>query len=137
MNKVILRGRLARDPEAQIFGEKKKVTFSVAVQRRGKNAADFFNCQCWDRSADFIELYFTKGKEILLEGQLRTDSYTNKEGKKVTITYVYVDNAEFCGPKAADTPKPEPKPAPAPKADDSEFLDVQMNLDDLDEMPFI
>lgn len=136
MNKVILHGRLARDPEAQIYGEKKKVTFSVAVQRRGKNAADFFNCQCWDKTAGFIELYFTKGKEILLEGQLRTDSYTNKEGKKVTITYVYVDNAEFCGPKDADAPKPEQKPAPAPKADDDGFL--QVDLDSLDgELPFI
>ena len=137
MNNVILHGRISWGPEAQIFGEKKKVTFSVAVQRPGKNAqADFINCQCWDKTADFIELYFSKGKEILLKGEIRADSYTNKEGKKATNTYVYVDKAYFCGPKDADAQKPEQKPAPAPKADDDGFLQVELDSLD-DELPFI
>ncbi len=142
MNKVILHGRMTRDPEAQIYGEKKKVSFAVAVQRRGKNApADFINCQSWDKTADLVELYFPKGKEIVLEGQIRVDKYTNKEGKQTTYTYVLVDYVEFAGAKEEAEPKPEPKPAPKP--DDNPYMDEtpgfkQLDLDALDgELPFI
>lgn len=148
MNKVILHGRLAWDPEARLFGEHKKVTFSIAVQRIGKNApADFFNCQCWGKTADLIELYFSKGREILIEGQLRTDMYTNKEGKKATATYVYVEHVDFCGSKddAASTQQDAPKsePAAASKQQDNPYMDEtpgfkQLDLDSLDgELPFI
>lgn len=146
MNKVMLHGRISYGPEAQIYGENKKVTFSVAVQRRGKNApADFFNCQCWDKTADFVELYFKKGKEIVLEGELRNDTYTNKDGKKVTTTYIYIERyPDFCGPKEDAAPKQQeaPAPKPAPK-EDNPYMDEtpdfkQLDLDSLDgELPFI
>lgn len=96
-------GRLTRDPEIRYSqGENATATarFSVAVNRRFKNTegnydADFINCVAFGKSAEFIEKYFKKGMAIGLTGRIQTGSYTNKDGQKVYITDVIVEETEF------------------------------------------
>ena len=106
MNKVILMGRLARDPELRYTqsGNIPQCTFAVAVDRPGKQPdgttkADFLNCVAWRSTAEFISKYFVKGNRILLWGSVQTRDYTDKDGKKVYVTEIIVDNAEFCESK--------------------------------------
>ena len=107
MNKVVLVGRIANDIDLHYTaGENAKANarFSVAVNRRFKNAdgnyeADFIRCVAWDRNAEFISKWFHKGDMIVVEGNIRTGSFTNKDGQKVYTTDVYVDSVEFGGSK--------------------------------------
>ena len=110
MNKVILLGRLARDPEVRYTQNKiMSVRFSIAVDKRFKREneerqADFFNCVAFGRTAEFISNYFGKGQKILLFGYLSTVSAINSEtGKQYTLVNVVVDEAYFAdGKKKAD-----------------------------------
>ena len=100
MNTVCLAGRVVRDPDYRQNGDSGVVKFSIAVDRRFKNAdgkydCDFINCVAFKNTADFIAKYFTKGMRIGVTGRIQTGSYTNKEGVKVYTTDVVVDNAEF------------------------------------------
>lgn len=108
MNKVILTGRLTADPELkQTQSGISSCRFTVAVDRKfanketGERQADFITCVAWRQTAEFLSRYFNKGKMICLEGNLRTDSYKDKNHDDVThyTTEVYVDNVEFCGGK--------------------------------------
>ena len=117
MNKVILVGRLTADPELrQTQTGISSCRFTVAVDRKYKDAqtgerqADFISCTAWRQTAEFLSRYFNKGKMILVEGNLRTGSYTDKNHSDVThyTTDVFVDNVEFCGDKGN---------SPAPSAD--------------------
>lgn len=107
MNKVVLIGRLTRDPETRISnGGNATATarFSLAVNRKFKNAegnydADFINCVAFGKTAEFIEKYFTKGSAMAIVGRIQTGSYTNKDGVKVYTTDVVVDEVEFAGGK--------------------------------------
>jgi len=108
MNSVNLVGRLVRDPELHYStGENATAScrFTVAVQRKFKNAdgnydADFISCVAFRQTAETISKFFTKGSLIGIQGNIRTGSYTNKDGNKVYTTDVYVDNFEFVGSKA-------------------------------------
>ena len=90
MNKVILMGRLTRDPEIRYGGQDNQMAiarFSLAVDRRFKRAgdsadADFFNCTAFGKQAEFVERYLKQGTKILLSGRVQNDNYTNKEGQK-------------------------------------------------------
>lgn len=100
MNKVILIGRLTKDPELKFApGSGKAVTrFTVAVNRKHKkDEADFLNCVAFDKRAETIVQYFTKGKEIALEGEIRTGSYDAQDGTKRYTTDIIVSNFEFVG----------------------------------------
>lgn len=115
MNKVVLVGRLTKDPEIRTSSSGKAVSrFSVAVTRPFKNAdgeydADFPNCVAFDKTAEFIGKYFTKGMAIGLVGSLRTGSYVNKDGATVYTTDVNVDSAEFVEKKNnSDSSVPTP-----------------------------
>ena len=105
MNKVVLVGNLTRDPELRTTPQgTSTVSFSVAVQRRFKNAeggydADFINCVAWRATADFISRYFSKGSRIGIVGNLRSRSYDDKNGQKRYVTEVFVDEVEFVGSK--------------------------------------
>ena len=107
MNNVALVGRLTRDPEMRQTQSGISVCrFTVAVNRRYKNAqgqyeADFISCQAWRQTAEFINKYFNKGKEISLTGSLQTGSY-DKDGVKHYTTDVIVENVEFVGSKGDD-----------------------------------
>lgn len=99
MNRVILCGRLSRDPEIRQSGDMTIAKFSLAVDRRVKKGeekkADFISCTAFGAQADFISKYFKKGDGLTLDGKIQTGSYTNKEGQKVYTTDVIVDNVEF------------------------------------------
>jgi len=108
MNKVILMGRLTRDPEvrySQGASQTAVARFSVAVDRRfkreGEPDADFFNCTAFGRQAEFVERYLHKGTKIVLVGRIQNDNYTNKDGQMVYSVRVMVDEIEFAESKNA------------------------------------
>lgn len=135
MNKVILMGRLTRDPEVRRSGEDNSmvvVRYTLAVDRRvkkeGDNNADFINCVVFGKGAEFAEKYLIKGTKISVSGRIQTGSYTNKDGNKVYTTDVVVEEQEFCGSKNAQG-VPE---GPAP---DDGFMNIPDDLDG--ELPFV
>lgn len=106
MNKVILMGRLTRDPEVRYTsGEEAKAIgrYTLAVDRRfkreGEAAADFISCVAFGRQAEFAEKYFRQGTKILVTGRIQTGSYTNKEGRKVYTIDIVVEEQEFAESK--------------------------------------
>lgn len=116
MNKVILKGRLTADPELrQTQSGISSCRFTLAVDRKfadkstGERQADFVSCTAWRSTAEFVSRYFTKGSMILVEGALRTGSYTDKNHSDVThyTTDVFVDNVEFCESKKRDNSQTE------------------------------
>ena len=108
MNKVILMGRLTRDPEVRYSQGASQTTvgrFSIAVDRRfkrdGEPDADFFNCTAFGKQAEFVERYLHKGTKIVLSGRIQNDNYTNKDGQMVYSVRVMVDEIEFAESKNA------------------------------------
>ena len=108
MNKVILMGRLTRDPEVRYSAGENALAiarFTLAVDRRfrrdGEATADFINCVSFGRSAEFAEKYFRQGLKIAVTGRIQTGSYTNRDGQKVYTTEVVVEEQEFAESKAA------------------------------------
>ena len=101
MNKVILLGRLTRDPEVRYTTTNNTLvcTFSLAVNRRfrqeGQPEADFFNIVAWSKTGEFCSKYFKKGQQVAIEGRLQTRSYDDKDGKKVYVTEVVAENTYF------------------------------------------
>jgi len=107
MNKVIMMGRLTRDPEVR-YGQGSNTAvckYSIAVDRRfkreGQPEADFFNCTVFGKGAEFAEKYFKKGTKIVISGSIQNDNYTNKDGQKVYSTQIIVDEQEFAESKNA------------------------------------
>lgn len=108
MNKVILMGRLARDPEIRYTDQQLAIgRYSLAVPRRAQQgqepAADFANVVSFGKAAEFAEKYLHKGTKVLVTGRLQTGSYTNKDGQKVYVTDVVAEEQEFCESKASGT----------------------------------
>lgn len=105
MNKVILVGRLTKEPELRATQSGVSVcSFSVACDRRfvkqgEERKADFINCIAWRQTGEFVSTYFHKGHRIALEGSLQTRDYTDSEGKKRYVSEVIVDSVEFCQSK--------------------------------------
>ena len=108
MNKVVLVGRLTRDPEVR-YSQGDNATavarYTLAVNRRfhkdGEQSADFINCVSFGKTAEFAEKYFRKGMQVAISGRIQTGSYTNKDGNKVYTTDVVVEEQEFAESKAA------------------------------------
>lgn len=108
MNKVILMGRLTRDPEVRYSAGENSLAiarYTLAVDRRfrrdGEATADFISCVSFGRTAEFAEKYFRQGLKIVVTGRIQTGSYTNREGQKVYTTEVVVEEQEFAESKAA------------------------------------
>ncbi len=109
MNKVILMGRLTRDPEIRYANNENNTciaNYTLAVDRRFKRqgdeqTADFINCVVFGRGAEFAENYLHQGTKIIAEGRIQTGSYTNKDGQKIFTTDVLVESQEFAESKAA------------------------------------
>lgn len=104
MNKVILMGRLVRDPELQQTPQGTPVTrFTIAVNRRfakeGSQTADFISCTAWRQQAEFICKYFNKGSMIAVVGNIQTRSWDAQDGKKQYATDVIVEEVHFTGSK--------------------------------------
>ena len=133
MNKVILMGRLTRDPEIRYSqGERQMAIarYTLAVDRRGRgnangdSTADFIQCVAFDRAAEFAEKYLHQGTKLLVTGRIQTGSYTNRDGQKVYTTDIIVEDQEFAESKASSensgagwrqqsAPAPAAKPAPS------------------------
>ena len=151
MNKVILMGRLTRDPEVRYSqGENSSAIarYTLAVDRRfrrnnyGEQSADFINCVAFGRAAEFAEKYFRQGLKVIVTGRIQTGSYTNKDGQKVYTTDVFIEEQEFAESKsnqgnnsssAASVAKPTPNPNPS-APDDNGFMNIPDGLDE--ELPF-
>lgn len=124
-NRVILLGRIVETPELKTTPSGVSVTsFRVAADRKfqtkgEERKSDFFNCVAWRNEAEFISRYWTKGKPILVEGELQNRSYTGNDGVTRYVTEIIVDRATFTGDgkqdgaAATSAPPPTPKPAPA------------------------
>lgn len=101
MNKVILMGRLAKEPDIRESGKTLIANFTVAVQngfkdKNGEYGCQFISCTAFNGLAEFIEKWFKKGKPILVEGRIDNSSYTDKEGNTRYISKVIVEKANFC-----------------------------------------
>ena len=105
MNKVLLIGRLTKDPELRYTQSGTAVaSFTLAVNRRfsnqsGEREADFINCVAWQKSAEFVANYFRKGQQMALEGRLQVRSYDGNDGQRRWVTEVVADQIEFVGSK--------------------------------------
>lgn len=138
MNKVVLVGRLTRDPEVRYSqGDNATVVgrYTLAVERRNKKdgepTADFIPCVVFGRSAEFAEKYFRQGMRISISGHIQTGSYTNKDGVKVYTTVVIVEEQEFAESKSES--KNTSNPVEESSADDG-FMNLTDEYDD--ELPF-
>ena len=122
MNKVIIIGRTTKDIELRTTqGGTSVVEFSIAVKRtfknaNGENESDFFNCIAFSKLAETISRYVKKGDQVGIEGRLQTRNYTNKEGKKVYVTEIIVENVEFLQSKRTDEQQPS--------ANGANFVDI-------------
>lgn len=98
INKVILMGRLTRDPEIRYTGSEKAVcNFTVAVENGygDKKQTDFINCVAWNKAAEFLEKYFTKGMMIIVDGRISTRTWEGQDGRKNYVTEVVVSEVSF------------------------------------------
>ena len=149
MNKVILMGRLTRDPEvryAQGDNANAVARYTLAVDRRfrrdGEQSADFINCVAFGRSAEFAERYLRQGVKIAVTGRIQTGSYTNRDGVRVYTTDVVVEEQEFAESKAASASNSgyqnnsyQAAPAPSPSVDIGDgFMNIPDGIDE--ELPF-
>lgn len=108
MNKVILMGRLTRDPDIRCTQGNEPMAiarYTLAVDRKARKEneanADFISCVAFGKNAEFAERYLRQGTKIVVEGRIQTGSYTNKDGYKVYTTDVVVENTEFAESKAS------------------------------------
>ncbi|MCP1103536.1 single-strand DNA-binding protein [Aequitasia blattaphilus] len=145
MNKVILMGRLTRDPEVRYSQGDNPVAvanFSLAVDRRFKRdnepTADFINCVAFGKQGEFAEKYLRKGTKMVVTGRIQTRNYTNRDDVKVYVTEVVVEEFEFAESKAvsdANTSIGSTSPSPEPKADAGDgFMNIPDGIDE--ELPF-
>ena len=138
MNKVILIGRLARDPEIR-YSQGASSTciarYTLAVDRKfkqeGQPTADFINCIAFGKLGEFAEKYLHKGIKIAVTGRIQTGSYKNKDGNTVYTTDVVVEEQEFCESKSQSNSQPQHAPA----SNDNDWLNIPDNLDD-SSLPF-
>ena len=145
MNKVILMGRLTRDPEVRYSQGESSLAiarFTLAVDRRFKRegneqSADFISCVAFGKTAEFFERYTHQGTKLLVEGRIQTGSYTNKDGNKVYTTDVVVENTEFAESKNSSGDgnfAPTSRPTPTSAAGDG-FMNIPDGVDD-EGLPF-
>lgn len=132
MNKVLLIGRLTKDPNVTYTQGQEPMAiarYNLAVDRAIKKdrdqTADFISCVAFGKNGEFAEKYLHKGMKIAIEGRIQTGSYTNKENQKVYTTDVVVEHHEFCETRNANTQKP----------DDDGFVNIPAGVDD-EALPF-
>ena len=141
MNKVILMGRLTRDPEVRYTqGDNASAVarFSLAVDRRfkkdGEQTADFISCVAFGKTGEFIEKYGHKGTKFVVEGRIQTGSYTNKDGQKVYTTDVVVEQVEFAESKASADGNTTNNTSNSNTPTDTSFMNIPDGIDE--ELPF-
>ena len=143
MNKVILMGRLTRDPEVR-YSQGEQATaiarYTLAVDRRfkrdGDQTADFIGCVAFGKLGEFAEKYLRKGTKVVVTGRIQTGSYTNKDGQKVYTTDVVIEDQEFAeskGNSAESDSAPSGRPNPANASADG-FMSIPEGIED--DLPF-
>lgn len=139
MNKVILMGRLTRDPDirwTQGPEQSAVARYTLAVNRRfqkeGGATADFISCVAFGRQAEFAEKYLRQGTKIAIIGRIQTGSYTNREGRKVYTTDVVVEEQEFAEGKNAERPREQ---GATPQANTDGFMTIPDGVDE--DIPFM
>ena len=148
MNKVILMGRLTRDPEVR-YSQGEQATaiarYTLAVDRRfkrdGDQTADFIGCVAFGKLGEFAEKYLRKGTKVVVTGRIQTGSYTNKDGQKVYTTEVILDDQEFADSKGSASDMggyaqsaPSQRPAPTSAIGDG-FMNIPDGVED-EGLPF-
>lgn len=147
MNKVILMGRLTRDPEVRYSSGENALAiarYTLAVDRRfhkdNEASADFIGCVAFGKGGEFAEKYLKQGIKIVVTGRIQTGSYTNREGQKVYTTEIVVEDQEFAESKAASqnnsqtsTGSRQQPPPPMPTNKDG-FMQIPDGIDE--ELPF-
>lgn len=148
MNKVILMGRLTRDPEVRYSQGDNSMAiarYTLAVDRRfnrnnnDENSADFIGCVAFGKSGEFAEKYFRKGTKVLVTGRIQTGSYTNRDGVKVYTTDVVVEDQEFAESKNSNSGSGSSfmgggSSAPQPSGAGDGFMNIPDGIDE--EQPF-
>ncbi len=142
MNKVILMGRLTRDPEVRYSAGENSIAiarYTLAVDRRfkkeGETTADFISCVSFGKQAEVAEKYFCQGIRIVVSGRIQTGSYTNKDGNKVYTTDVVIEEQEFAESKShADSSGNVQNNVPITPTDANGFMNVPEGIDE--ELPF-
>lgn len=149
MNKVILMGRLTREPDIRYSqGENSMAIarYTLAVDRRtrgqnGEQPADFISCVAFNKAAEFAQKYLHQGTKILVSGRIQTGSYTNRDGQRVYTTDVIIEECEFAESKASAAGsnaqsgyQQTSRPAPSAAASD-EFMNIPDGVED-EELPF-
>lgn len=140
MNKVILMGRLCRDPEIRHTqsskGEELVIArYTLAVDRRGRiqegqQSADFISCVAMGKGGEFVEKYLKQGIKVAITGHIQTGSYTDREGRKVYTTDVMIEDQEFAEKKGTSEGAAEP----APEGSSEGFMDIPENI--VNDLPF-
>lgn len=142
MNKVVLMGRLTRDPDVRYTrGERAMAVanYTLAVDRRGRKSqegeanADFIPCTAFDKAGEFAEKYFRQGMRVLISGRIQTGSYTDRDGRKVYTTQVIIEEQEFADSKGTGGEKGQ-KPQQA-NVDADGFMNIPDGLED-EGLPF-
>lgn len=148
MNRVILMGRLTRDPDVRYSqsgdGSMAVARYTLAVDRRrsrndsNEQSADFISCVAFGKSGEFAEKYLHQGTKLVVSGRIQTGSYTNKDGQKVYTTDVVVDDQEFAESKASaashDAAYTPSRPQPSVAAGDG-FMNIPDGVED-EGLPF-
>ena len=142
MNKVILVGRLTRDPEVrrpQNDSQSAVARYTLAVDRKFKRdnepTADFIPCVAFGRLAEFAEKYFRQGMRVSVSGRIQTGSYTNKDGVRVYTTEVIVEEQEFAESRTeSEANRSGQQPKPEETVDENGFMNIPEGLEE--ELPF-
>lgn len=141
MNKVILMGRLTRDPEIRYTQNEEKTCiarYTLAVDRRtrqeGQQNADFISCVAFGNAAVFAEKYFRQGTKIVITGRIQTGSYTNREGRKVYTVDVVIEEQEFAESKAATAGRAGNTETEQQYAGNDGFMNIPDGVDE--QLPF-
>jgi len=133
MNNIVIKGRLAHDPKLKyvdVKGESKSVcTFDVAVDHRFGEGCDFFKCQIWGKRAEFVQEFFTKGKEILVCGSMESRKYKDKSENDRIAWELKAEQVEFCGSKKDSAGEGKPNSTGVPEG-------FQALEDEDDDIPF-
>ena len=139
MNVVILMGRLTKNPDVRwSAGENPQAVgrYTLAVDRRfkkeGAQNADFINCVCFGKQAEFSEKYLKQGTKIVIKGRIQTGSYTNREGAKVYTTDVVIEEQDFAESKNNEKSQ---NPKTEDRSNDNDFMSVPDGIEE--ELPFL
>ena len=140
MNKVMMMGRLTRDPEVRYGGSNNTAiaALSIAVDRKfkkeGQPTADFFNCSAFGKTAEFVEKYLTKGTKIIIEGELRNDHYKDKNGNSQYAEKILINSIEFAESKSASKSNSQQEATQQPDSQPDDFVDVPNSVEEF--LPF-